>query len=104
MVSGVDSREGDQLRPSLIEVTAGSQTYEWPDLLGAETDGWTSLTLPVQVPAGVDSLQVRLLSEDRTGTGLTPVSFVWIMAGLDVPGADASLGHATAAPHRVDAP
>ncbi len=68
-------------RPSEIQVTtsAGDQLFE--DVLGS-VDGltWDSLTLAVDVPAGVDELSVQIISTPSTDP--RGASLGWVAAGL----------------------
>ena len=83
-VAGIDL---GGLRPNLIKVTAGAGPPQlFADMLGSN-DGleWDSLMLPINIPAGVSSIKVQLLSEDVNNTGLLPASLVWICGALSVP-------------------
>jgi hypothetical protein len=85
MVSAVDALESGKLRPSVIEVECGGRTYEFLDRLGLSGGGWELLQMQIAVPAGTSALTVRLISEDRTGANLSPASFAWVFAGLQLP-------------------
>jgi hypothetical protein len=77
----------DGLRPSVIEITLGNgDVIEVVNVLDS-LDGheWDTLTVSVAIPAGVSSLTVQLLSEDRAGTGALPASMAWSAAALSVP-------------------
>ena len=88
MVSAVDALESGRVRPSVIEVDCGGSTHEFLDRLGVSGGGWELLQLDVAVPAGASSMTVRLLSEDRNGADLSPASFAWVFAGLQLAAVD----------------
>ena len=73
-------------RPSVIEITVGGTVTTVVDVLDS-IDGreWDTLTVPVTVPAGADSITIQALSEDRTGSGNLPASFAWNAASVSVP-------------------
>lgn len=75
------------LRPSVIEVTLSDGTViEYDNVLdGVDGNQWDTFVSDVTIPAGVTSLTVQVLSEDRLGTGNLPASLVWSGAALAVP-------------------
>jgi uncharacterized repeat protein (TIGR01451 family) len=88
---------GNGFRPSVIEVTSGGVTTEYPNLLDSnDGEEWDTVMLDVAIPAGATSLTVQALSKDL---GVSeppcdqvpnpcgqPASFIWLAAGLSVPG------------------
>lgn len=84
-VAGASSG-GGSLRPTSIEVTiGGAPPVVYSNYLNSsDGDEWDTLVLPVEIPAGVDSLTVQAFSRND-GSSLTlclPASFVWNASGL----------------------
>lgn len=81
------------LRPTSVEVTVGSSTTIFSNVLGGN-DGseWDTVNLPsvslpdIVIPAGTTELTIQAFSRDDSGDGQDPLaaSFSWIGAGLSV--------------------
>ncbi len=86
-VSG--SASGGGFRPSAINVTVDGSTTVYDNLLDSiDGDEWDTQNLDVIIPAGATNLSVQAFSVDNLSTGDNPTSFVWLTAGLSVPGVD----------------
>lgn len=72
-------------RPSVIKVTVGGVVTEYVDVLASnDGDEWDTFQTQVNIPAGVTSVTVQALSEDRNGTGLLPASLIWNAGSLSI--------------------
>lgn len=72
-------------RPNRIRIeVAGVGVVDLDDLLGSN-DGphWDTLTIPVDVPAGSDSVTVEVISLED-GSGILPASLGWLVAGFSI--------------------
>lgn len=79
-------QEGQQFRPTVIEIKVGSTLIEKIDLLNSNNgQEWDTLTAPIEIPAGVTSLSVKALSMNKGTTRGDPASLTWTMAALSVP-------------------
>ncbi len=69
-------------RPNVTEFVVGSDVYRVPDLF-TSLDGveWDAQLIEVDIPAGVTSMSMQLLSESD-GTPGNPASMAWCTAGL----------------------
>lgn len=77
---------GGSPRPTSIEVTTGGVLTVFSDTLVSNGgDEWDSVNLPINIPAGADSLTVQVFSRDDSQIGNLPASLSWIVAGLMVP-------------------
>lgn len=78
----------EQNRPSVLEVTIGSQVSRYPDLFGSTAGAqWDAPELSLQIPAGVTSASVRVLSEDSgegPAAGHQVSSLNWVVASLSI--------------------
>jgi hypothetical protein len=85
-VSGVEAG-----RPSILEVNIGGQLTRHPDLLTSNSGGqWGTFELDLEIPAGVTSASVRILSEDSgegQAAGGQVASLNWVAASLSIDGA-----------------
>ncbi len=86
-VSGVDLD-----RPSVIEVTVGSNTLRLADLLGSGSGSqWDVRELSLDIPAGVTEVSIRVLSEDSGQgpyAGGQVASLNWLAATFSIENAE----------------
>jgi hypothetical protein len=73
-------------RPNTIRVTVDGTVTDFPNELDS-MDGpdWDSVILDVDIPAGISSLTVEVISGDGLEQGEPPASLNWLAAGLSVP-------------------
>ena len=85
-VSG--TRSGGGFRPTSIVVTVGGGAEQEFNNLLDSVDGpeWDTVNLAFDIPAGVETVTVQALSEDRANEPDTgnPASFTWVTAGLGI--------------------
>jgi hypothetical protein len=79
---------GANERPSVLEVRVeGQSRMDLLDPLAAsDGDSWDTLVVPLEISAGAGFVDVELFSQSRTGGTLSPSSFYWLFAGLNVLG------------------
>jgi hypothetical protein len=85
-LSSVEGQDLPGQRPTVVRITVGGVVTELDNLLmSGDGEEWDTMSVAIDVPAGIGAVTVQAFSEDNLGTGNLPASLAWIAATLSLP-------------------